>query len=232
MSAKEKRRAASRAYYAKNREKILERQRIYRQRNKDTINRKRREYYKRNRARILENQRKRRLKNPEKRKEARRKYRAANIEKIREYKRQYYRKNRERILKKARERRAAKKKQEEIKTQNNKLLTEKELRTLYPSSAGDMTLTELREKHARLGGVREQNEKLRKDQKKIKKKLPTKKRQVFRMNKTQNNKLLTEKELRTLYPLSAGDMTLTELREKHARLEGLREQQKKLKDTL
>ena len=90
----EEKREASREYYARNREKILARQKVWRKANPEKTREYRRAYYARN---------------PEKVKEIVRAWQKENPDKVREAGRAYYARNREKILEQKKEQRRRKK---------------------------------------------------------------------------------------------------------------------------
>ena len=100
----EEKREYRREYYARNREKILARQKVWREANREK---------ERERVRAW------REKNPEKVKEIARAWREKNPEKVKEIVRAYYARNREKILEKKKEQRRRKKDEKSAKDEKN-----------------------------------------------------------------------------------------------------------------
>ena len=84
-------------YYGKNRERLREQERQYREENRERVRERNRQYYEENRERLLEQQRQYREENRERLREKKRQYTEANHELVLERNRQYREANHEKI---------------------------------------------------------------------------------------------------------------------------------------
>jgi hypothetical protein len=87
-----------RRYREENREKVLEYRRRYREENREKVSEYRRRYYEENREKVSEYRRRYYEENREKESERDRRYREENREKVLEYRRRYREENREKVL--------------------------------------------------------------------------------------------------------------------------------------